>query len=203
MGERKPEGRRGFGCGTGCLVAGIGFLLLAGIGGLMAYRGKRQVDPVVERFVALLGAGDFRSAYDMTGEGWRGRQDFDQFADFQKKALLVVGDFREKSFGHLNINASSGTGTTAVAVYNARYSNGDVTLTFNLTKKDGAWLIEGQHYASPLFASAVKCPRCGTEVRLEAKFCPQCGGPLGESVPAPEEAGAADETGTSGQGQPP
>ena len=183
-----PEGteRGGRGCFFyGCLVA-IGLAAVVVIAFVALWRSATvNLDPHVDRFQAAFDQGDYKSAYEMTGGQFKATMTYDQFVDFGQTVKGVLGTCESKTRTSFNFKSNFGGSSTAHAVYTGKFTKGTAEMTFSLEKQGETWIIQGAHYASDLFARALKCPHCAHVNETLGKFCSQCGKPMKREAQAP------------------
>lgn len=162
---------------VGCLIAAGFFGIIVLVGVLIFMKGKRELEPVAEKYLVAVENEKYDAAWAMVGESWRSAQSGEGFIAFEKAVRAKLGALKEKSMTGVHISSNS-SGTTARIVYSAEFENGSATMTFTMSKPGDAWLIEGVRYDSPLLRSLANCPKCGKGIALGATFCSGCGAPL-------------------------
>ncbi len=190
-----PRGADRGGClVVGCLVAAgfVGLLVLIGVFFFM--KGKRELEPVVEKYFAAVDKGEYDAAWVVVGERWKSTQSRDGFVAFEKAARDRLGTLKEKSMTGVHMN-SNPSGTTARVVYSAEFEKGAATITFTMSKTGDEWLIDGVHYNSPLLRSPSVCPKCNKGHTPGAKFCSDCGTGLGAGAEADASADPTEDQG--------
>jgi hypothetical protein len=172
---KKPRWKLWLGLGLG------GAVLLVGVcGGGFAWfimRGKAEVEPVAEAYLAKIESQDYSGAYDSIGPEWKGMQSLEQFTRFQTLFRKHLGPLQSKSIDDFNIKRETGT-SVAVMGYSAKFQNAGGTITLTLTNSTGAWKVAGHRVDSPLFAKLLTCPNCKSVNQSLGEFCSSCGKPM-------------------------
>lgn len=150
------------------VVIGIVYTVLMQIG-------KREVTPVVEEFLHLVDRGEYRQAYNSIGDGWRGKQSFEEFCDLHMLVRSSFGALKSLRLTSINVQKNLGEPNIAKTVFSARFAKGPATLTATLRMYSGSWKIEGMHYGSDVLAERLTCPHCGAINAYDANFCSNCG----------------------------
>ncbi|MHC5057356.1 MAG: DUF4019 domain-containing protein [Planctomycetota bacterium] len=177
---------------VGCLVAAgfVGILVLIGV--FIFVKGKRELEPVAEQYLAAVEKGEYDAAWAGVGEVWKATQSRDEFVAFEEATRGRLGALKEKSMTGVHMNSNS-SGTTARVVYSAEFEKGAATVTFMMSKHGEEWLIDRVRYDSPVLPSPASCPKCGRGAAPGERFCSDCGSGLGGAVgPGPPADAPAD-----------
>jgi hypothetical protein len=175
--ETRPKKRRGcffYGCLTVNLV-----ILVVICGLFLLFRfGRTTVTPIVKEFLAAAESGNYDHAYAMCGDDWKQVVSREDFPEFFKLIHDTLGKRNSLSMRGINLQTTP-AGTFARASFGANYDKGgDIEIIFTLKKDGEVWQILGMHCNSPLLMAALKCPKCGANNTIGAKFCAKCGDPL-------------------------
>jgi hypothetical protein len=168
-------------------VGGIGMAVVLGA------RGKRQVEPLVERYFKNVEAGDIKAEYDAAASGLKASGTLLEFAATVQAAHAALGPLADRSMQGINVSSNT-SGTTITATFACSFAKGNATVMFVFVEEGDEYRLLRVNYSSPLLNSALSCPKCGATTKPGDSFCPSCG----EKLPAPAKPPPARPTDPGG-----
>ena len=173
------------GGGGGCWKFGCVAMLLMFVGGIgaavmLSVRGRKQVEPKVERFFKNVEAGEFRAEYDAASSELKARESFGEFSNTLLTAYATLGPLSSRTSQGFSISRGDAR-STVTATYDCTFDKGEAKVVFAYVAEEGEYRLLSVSFRSPQLLPRSTCPECGAPVKPSDKFCASCG----EKLPPP------------------
>jgi hypothetical protein len=164
---------------SGCWKYGCVAMLLMFAGGigaamLLGMRGRREIEPKVERFFKNVEAGDFRTEYDAASSVLKAREQFSTFSHMLVMTSAALGPLTGRTFEGISVSRDGST-STLTATYDCTFEKSRAKVVFVFIAEEGEYRLARVSYRSPGLRARSACPHCGAITKQADKFCASCG----------------------------
>jgi hypothetical protein len=178
--------------GWGCLIVVV--VSVVGIGGCVAYfyKGGSAAHAAADAYLESVDAGRYDEAFQALGPAYTEDRGLAEFVAFEQAARAQLGTCGGWRMSGTSFNRESGR-SQALLRYLGSCDGGSIEAVFNLEQLDGRWVIQDIRYQEPGATVIPTCDQCGAVVLPGAKFCANCGAPVGGGAAAEDDSAAGDE----------
>jgi hypothetical protein len=142
---RKPSGKVWIWTGAATLII---LLFFAWECGSAFLRGKKLADTAVQHFHEQLNDGQYDEIIAEADEGFRAASTHDDAVKLFSQVHDQLGDAGASSFAGINMNSSTGQGTTLTCNYTTVFAHGSAAETFTWKKNGSTLKLYGYHIQS-------------------------------------------------------
>ena len=162
-----------WGCGGALLL----LMLALGSCVLLFNQGTAATEPRARQYLEDWSQERFQANYQAHAEAWKTKDDLETYLRFARTMHRVLGRIYSLDRTGVNLNRFNGR-STATYTFQARFANGEGTITLQLINEQDAWQVLGVNFNSPAISAALKCDACGFKNPGIAPLCGQCGAKL-------------------------